>query len=84
MMLGVARRVCASGRTALVTMSKQPVSTSSYAMVKAIEDLEQNPYFDKYAAKIAMLQKYVLFLVILSILLRVNWPNILTFSRRLS
>lgn len=38
-------------------MSKQPVSTSSYAMVKAIEELEKNPYFEKYAAKIAKLQK---------------------------
>lgn len=41
-------------------MSKQPVNTSSYAMVKAIEDLEKNPYFDKYAAKIAKAQKSVL------------------------
>ena len=30
-------------------------------MEKAIEDLEKNPYFDKYADKIASLQKYVLF-----------------------
>lgn len=28
-------------------------------MVRAIEELEKNPYFDKYAAKIARLQKYV-------------------------
>lgn len=40
-------------------MSKQPVSTSSCAMVKAIEDLEKNPYFEKYAEKIAKLQKWV-------------------------
>lgn len=40
-------------------MSKQPVSTSSYAMVKAIEELENNPYFEKYAAKIAQFQKWV-------------------------
>lgn len=56
-MLGAGRRVCVAGRAALAIMSKQPVSTSSYAMVRAIEELEKNPYFDKYAAKIARLQK---------------------------
>lgn len=38
-------------------MANRPVSTSSYAMVKAIEDLETNPYFNKYAEKIAKMQK---------------------------
>ncbi|XP_045113058.1 ATP synthase mitochondrial F1 complex assembly factor 1-like isoform X3 [Portunus trituberculatus] len=56
-MLGVARRVCAAGQAAVTIMSKQPVSTSSYAMVKAIEELEKNPYFGKYAGKIAKFQK---------------------------
>ncbi|KAK4295610.1 hypothetical protein Pmani_031839 [Petrolisthes manimaculis] len=38
-------------------MSQRAISTSSYGMVKAIEDLETNPYFEKYAGKIAKFQK---------------------------
>ncbi|KAG0730097.1 ATP synthase mitochondrial F1 complex assembly factor 1 [Chionoecetes opilio] len=56
-MLGVRCAACAAGRAALAIMSKQPVSTSSYAMVRAVEELEKNPYFDKYAPKIAKLQR---------------------------
>lgn len=56
-MLCLGGRVCVAARTAVTIMSKQPVNTSSYAMVKAIEELEKNPYFDKYAAKIAKAQK---------------------------
>ncbi|XP_068206604.1 ATP synthase mitochondrial F1 complex assembly factor 1 [Palaemon carinicauda] len=44
-------------RRVSITMSERPVSTSSYAMVKAIEELEKNPYFEKYAGKIAKYQK---------------------------
>ncbi|KAG7162554.1 ATP synthase mitochondrial F1 complex assembly factor 1-like isoform X1 [Homarus americanus] len=53
----LSRGCCLLGRRSWSIMSKQPVSTSSYAMVMAIEDLEKNPYFEKYAGKIAMLQK---------------------------
>lgn len=45
---------------ATATMSQQQansISTSSYGMVKAIEELEKNPYFEKYAGKIARFQK---------------------------
>ncbi|XP_050686849.1 ATP synthase mitochondrial F1 complex assembly factor 1-like isoform X2 [Eriocheir sinensis] len=56
-MLNLGGRICVAARTAVTIMSKQPVNTSSYAMVRAIEDLEKNPYFDKYAAKIAKAQK---------------------------
>lgn len=44
-------------RSVVSKMANRPVSTSSYAMVKAIEDLETNPYFNKYAEKIAKMQK---------------------------
>ncbi|XP_066944415.1 ATP synthase mitochondrial F1 complex assembly factor 1 [Macrobrachium rosenbergii] len=50
-------RIGCTVRKVLVAMSERPVSTSSYAMVKAIEELEKNPYFEKYAAKIAKYQK---------------------------
>ncbi|MPC65322.1 hypothetical protein E2C01_059455 [Portunus trituberculatus] len=66
-MLGVARRVCAAGQAAVTIMSKQPVSTSSYAMVKAIEELEKNPYFGKYAGKIAKFQNKPLHLANVSL-----------------
>ncbi|XP_064094593.1 ATP synthase mitochondrial F1 complex assembly factor 1-like [Macrobrachium nipponense] len=51
------RRIGCTVRKVLVTMSERPVSTSSYAMVKAIEELEKNPFFEKYGAKIAKYQK---------------------------
>ncbi|KAK7084496.1 ATP synthase mitochondrial F1 complex assembly factor 1 [Halocaridina rubra] len=48
---------CLVSKRVFAKMSERPVSTSSYAMVKAIEELEKNPYFGKYAGKIAKFQK---------------------------
>nr|XP_053628206.1 ATP synthase mitochondrial F1 complex assembly factor 1-like [Cherax quadricarinatus]XP_053628207.1 ATP synthase mitochondrial F1 complex assembly factor 1-like [Cherax quadricarinatus]XP_053628208.1 ATP synthase mitochondrial F1 complex assembly factor 1-like [Cherax quadricarinatus] len=56
-MISLTQRCSFIARTAWSSMSKHPVCTSSYAMVKALEELEKNPYFDKYAAKIAKFQK---------------------------
>lgn len=53
----VGARISYLARRVLPKMSERPISTSSYAMVKAIEELEKNPYFDKYAEKIAKYQK---------------------------
>lgn len=49
--------LCLVARRLWITMNSRPVSTSSYAMVRAIEELEKNPYFEKYAEKIAKYQK---------------------------
>ena len=40
-------------------IGKKMFSTSKILSKEQIEDLQKNPFFDKYAEKIAKLQKYV-------------------------
>lgn len=45
------------GRPYYVTVSLRCLKTSSVNMDKALENLKTNPYYEKYAARIADLQK---------------------------
>nr|XP_045582919.1 ATP synthase mitochondrial F1 complex assembly factor 1-like isoform X2 [Procambarus clarkii] len=56
-MISLTRHWRVVAQSAWTIMSKQPVCTSSYAMVRALEELEKNPYFEKYAGKIAKVQR---------------------------
>ena len=44
---------------------KRMFTTSKILSKEQIEELQKNPYFDKYADKIAKLQKYAVFVIII-------------------